>query len=119
MPLYPLIAFKKAEATCKSLEETAKDTPAFFEALKKKEAARKALLEADEQRKAAIRALKEAKKNKKKLAIDANKAQGALQKALREEQAASTSATKAKGGQAADKGKGIVQTEQVASEMVA
>ena len=116
MPLYPLIAFRKAEATCKSLEETAKDTPAFFEALQKKEAARKALFEADEQREAAIKTLNKAKKDSKELAIAANKAQGVLQKARKAEQVASTTATGAKATQAADKGKGVVQTKQVANE---
>ena len=120
MPLYPLIAFRKAEATCKSLEETAKDTPAAVKALQEEDVARKALFEADEQREAAITALKEAKKNKKKLAIAANKAQGATQRALREEQAASTTATEAaKATHTADKGKAVVQTKQAASEIVA
>ena len=116
MPLYPLIAFRKAEATCKSLEETAKDTPAFFEALKTKEAARKALEKAAKEREVALKTLKEVQKNRTELAIAANKAQGATQKARKAEQAASTAATEANAAKtAAGKGKAVVQTEQAAS----
>ena len=55
-------------------------------------------------------------KNRTELAIAANKAQGATQKARKAEQAASTAATEANAAKtAAGKGKAVVQTEQAAS----
>ena len=76
------------------------------------------MFEANEKQKAILKTLKEVQKNRTELAIAANKAQGATQKARKAEQAASTTAPGTKATPTtADKGKAIVQTEQAANEM--
>ena len=76
------------------------------------------MFEANEKQKAILKTLKEVQKNRTELAIAANKAQGATQKARKAEQAASTTAPGTKATPTtADKGKAIVQTEQAANEV--